>query len=120
MVAGFILTLTAFFKRIIFDWWLFRTLHLVGILYVSLLAAMGRFCPLTIFENELRSKQDPEQVYSGAFIVHYVEKIVYPEVAPMVVLIPTFLIAIVTLIVYLIYPPEQVKRLFRTQYPIGP
>ena len=109
MLAGFFLTVSAFFHRAIFDWWGFRTFHLVGILYVSLLAAMGKFCPLTVSENSLRMKHDPNLVYPGSFIAHYLEKIVYPDVPPRFILIPTFLIALFTVVVYCVRPPVRHK-----------
>ncbi len=77
MLIGFILTVIGFWKREIFDWLLFRILHLFGIVYVSLLAIMGKYCPLTIWENTLAAKYDPSLIYPGSFMVHYAQKLVY-------------------------------------------
>lgn len=110
MLAGFILTLCGFFWKGFFDRWLFRTLHLFGIAYVSLLAIMGRYCPLTLWENTLRAKYDPSLVYPGSFMIHYAEKLVYPDINPLIIRIPTTFIAVFTVVVFIIRPPERIKR----------
>ena len=112
MLAGFILTLWGFFWREFFDWWLFRTLHLCGIAYVGLLAVLRQYCPLTILENTLRARYEPGLRYPGSFIVHYIEKLVYPDVNPLAILIPTVFIALFTIFVFMVKPPKKIKRLF--------
>lgn len=113
MLVGFILTLRGFFWKGFFDRWLFRTLHLCGIVYVSLLALMGEYCPLTIWENSLRAKYDPRLTYSGSFIIHYVEKLVYPDVNPLIIQIPTTFIAVFTIVVFIFRPPKKIREVFR-------
>jgi hypothetical protein len=112
MLWGFILTLRGFSHKVFFDRWLFRTTHLLGIAYVSTLAIMGRYCPLTIWENTLRAKYDSTLTYPGSFMIHYFEKFVYPDVNPLVIQIPTTFIAIFTVVMFLIKPPEKIKRIF--------
>ena len=113
MLIGFILTLCGPFYKRFFDWWLFRTLHLFGIVYVGLLALLREYCPLTILENMLRQKYNPELRYPGSFLVHYIEKLVYPDVNPSIILIPTAIIALFTVVVFIIKPPTKIKRIFR-------
>ena len=86
MLIGVILTLSGFFYKRFFDWWLFRILHLCGIAYVGLLATLRQYCPLTILENTVRAKYNPDLTYPGSFIVHYIEKLVYPDVNPSIIL----------------------------------
>ena len=112
MLAGFIFTLCGFFWKGFFDRWLFRTLHLCGIAYVSLLAIMGKYCPLTIWENALRAKYDPGLTYAGSFMIHYVEKIVYPDVDPLIIQIPTTFIAVFTVVVFIFRPPKKIREVF--------
>lgn len=108
MLAGFFWTLAAFFvHRRFFDYFWFRTLHAAGILFVSLYAVLDQYCPLTIFENYFRQKSG--RAYSGGFISHYVEKLVYPDVNPIFIKIGTFTVVIVTIGAYLILPPRRVK-----------
>lgn len=112
MLLGFLLTGYAlFFREKFFDWWLFRSLHLLGIFYVVSLSILGKYCPLTILENELRLRYEAYSVYSGSFIVHYLEKLVYPDVNPLVIQIPTVFLAIFTIVVFIIKPPKKIKSI---------
>ena len=113
MLAGTILTLGGFFYKRFFDWWLFRTLHLCGIIYVGLLALLREYCPLTILENTVRAKYNPDLTYPGSFIVHYIEKLVYPDVNPSIILVPTIFIAVFSVVVFIIKPPAKIRRIFK-------
>jgi len=114
MLLGFVLTLYAtFFREKFFDRWLFRSLHLLGIFYVASLSILGKYCPLTILENELRLKYEVSLVYSGSFIVHYLERLVYPDVNPLVIQIPTVFLAIFTIVVFIVRPPKKIKSILR-------
>lgn len=112
MLLGFLLTGYAlFFREKFFDRWLFRSLHLLGIFYVASLSILGKYCPLTILENELRLRYEVSAVYSGSFIVHYLEKLVYPDVNPLVIQIPTVFLAIFTIVVFIVRPPKKIKSI---------
>ncbi len=54
----------------------FRVLHLVAIGVVVLQAWLGRLCPLTIWELQLRS-QAGETTYTGSFIAHWLGALLY-------------------------------------------
>ena len=95
-----------------FDRWIFRTVHLGGIVYVAVLTVLGKYCPLTIMENELRKQYNREMTYSGSFIVHYIERIVYPEVSSLLLIIPTIIIAVFTVFMFIGRPPARIKRIF--------
>lgn len=110
MVIGFIWTVAGFWQKSFFDSWLFRTLHVFGIIYVSTLAIMGRYCPLTIWENSLRAKYAPGLVYPGSFVIHYAEKLVYPEINPLLIRIPTTFIAVFTVVMFIIRPPKKINE----------
>jgi uncharacterized protein DUF2784 len=96
-----------------FDRWIFRTIHLGGIVYVAFLTVLGKHCPLTIMENELREQYNTELTYHGSFVVHYIEKIVYPEANFLLFVIPTIIIAVFTVLIFIIRPPAKIKQLFR-------
>jgi len=113
ILAGFVLTLGGFFWKGYFNRWIFRTIHLCGILFVAILAVLGEYCPLTILENNLMVKYDPELTYPGSFITHYVGKLVYPDVEPLVIIVPTIIIAVFTLIIYIIRPPIKVVEMLK-------
>jgi hypothetical protein len=113
MLLGIFLTIFAFFRKEFFDWWVFRTLHLSGILFVGILTALRKFCPLTVLENLSRVKHNPESTYPGSFIVHYIENLVYPDVNQTLLRILTILVSLFILTVYVIKPPVKIKKLLR-------
>ena len=112
MLLGFLLILQAFFyKKAFFDWFKFRIIHLIGIFYISLLSILGKYCPLTILENFLRSRYELNLVYPGSFIIHYLERLVYPAVNPLIIQIPTAFIAVFTILVFIIRPPRKIRKI---------
>jgi hypothetical protein len=115
MLLGFIFTIWAFFWRQFYDWCVFRTLHLFGILYVTLLAVLREYCPLTILENSFRLKYHPATTYFGSFIARYIERLVYPDVNPLILLLFTIFFAIFTLVIFIINPPSKIKEIFRVK-----
>ncbi|MCP4684177.1 MAG: DUF2784 domain-containing protein [bacterium] len=110
MLCGGALTIRAFWRPSFFDRWLFRSLHLGGILFVGIWELMGRFCPLTIWEYDLRRLHDPNIDYPGSFIVDIVERLVYPEVDLWMVTVPTFGLALFTLVMFVLRPPSKFQR----------
>ena len=113
MVVGFFLTLRGFFHKAFFDRWVFRTLHLGGIVYVGSLAILREYCPLTILENTLRARYNPELTYPGSFIMYYAQKFIYPDIRPVVILIPTFIIVVFTIVVFILRPPAKIQMLLK-------
>ncbi len=85
-----------------------RTLHLLGIFLVAIFIIIDKPCPITIWENKFRMLAG-ETVYKGSFIVHYIEKLVYPDVPPYIVEIPSILIGLITVIFYIFIFPFKKK-----------
>ena len=110
MLLGFALTVRAFFRPGFFDRWLFRTIHFAGIVFVATLEILRLYCPLTLWENAMRRHYDPSHEYPGSFIIGYLERLIYPDVPPVVVVIPTILIALFTLFAFIIRPPAKFRR----------
>ena len=54
----------------------FRVLHIIAIGLVVLQSWLGMICPLTTTEQWLR-KHAGDEVYSGSFIAHWLETILY-------------------------------------------
>ncbi|MDX1439790.1 MAG: DUF2784 domain-containing protein [Rubricoccaceae bacterium] len=54
----------------------FRYPHLLGIAIVVLQSWFGTICPLTTWEMALREKAG-DAVYSGSFVAHWLESILY-------------------------------------------
>lgn len=113
MIAGFILTISAFRWRRLFDFFWLRTIHVAGIVFVGCLGLLGKYCPLTLWEMALRQRSDPNAVYSGSFIGHWIETLIYYDVDPLIITLPTIIAACLTLIIYILRPPAKVRQLFR-------
>jgi hypothetical protein len=77
-----------------------RIVHISGLIFALIMQAFDWYCPLTHLEVWLRSRHSPDIAYTGSFIVHYIEKIVYVEVPRPLIIICTVLIAAVNLRLY--------------------
>src|SRR4030043_1120182 len=55
--------------------------HISGLVFAFIIQIFGWYCPLTYLEVWLRSRHDSELIYTGSFIIHYVEEIVYIELS---------------------------------------
>ena len=111
VLLGFALTIRAFWKPEFLDRWIFRSIHLAGIVFVAALEIFDKYCPLTIWENALRARYDSELAYPGSFIIYFIEKLVYPEIDPLALIIPTVIIVVFTLAMFIARPPAKFKRL---------
>jgi hypothetical protein len=69
-----------------------RIFHLSGLAFAFVIQIFDWYCPLTHLEIWLRSKHFPFLTYTGSFIIHYVEKIVYIEISRLVVFVFTILL----------------------------
>jgi hypothetical protein len=103
-------------SRAFFDRWIFRTVHLAGIVYVGVLTWAGIICPLTILENTLRQQYDPTLTYPGSFVVHYMQRIVYPDANFLLFVIPTIIIALFSIFMFIARPPAKIKQLFKISF----
>jgi hypothetical protein len=56
----------------------FRLAHVIAIGVVVVQAWAGAICPLTVWEQALR-RQAGDSAYSGSFIVHWLDKLLYYE-----------------------------------------
>jgi hypothetical protein len=110
VLYGFVLTVRAFRRPAFWERWLFRSIHLGGILLVATLELLGEYCPLTVWEFALRRKYNPAGDYPGSFVVGWIEKLVYPDVSSLVFLLPTYAIALFTLVMFLVKPPSRLWR----------
>ena len=59
----------------------FRLIHLAAITIVVVQSWLGLICPLTTIEMALRSRAG-DTVYSGSFISHWLESILYYDIPP--------------------------------------
>ncbi len=73
-----------------------RIIHFSGWVFAIVLQVFDWYCPLTHLEVWLRGKYDPALSYSGSFIIHYIEKIVYIGVSPRMILVSSILLFSIT------------------------
>jgi Protein of Unknown function (DUF2784) len=69
-----------------------RIFHVSGLAFALVIQIFDWYCPLTHLEVWLRSNDQPQLGYGGSFIIHYVEKLVYLQVSPDVVLFCTIVL----------------------------
>lgn len=113
MIGGFIFAVMALFKKELLDRWLFRTIHLLGIVYVGILSVLNIECPLTTLENFFRLK-DNTPVKEPDFLTYYLEKLVYPDVAPLMIIVPTVFMAVFTAVVFIARPPAKISQVIQS------
>ena len=84
VVIGLVLILAG--KALLWSWvrnpW-FRLIHLAAISIVLVQSLFGIICPLTTIEMMLRTRAG-DTVYSGSFISHWLENILYYQMPPWV------------------------------------
>jgi ABC-type cobalamin transport system permease subunit len=83
---------------------LFRYTHLGVMLFVAAQAVIGRVCPLTIWEDELRGEQP-----RNSFIAYWIGRLIYYDLPPWV-FAAAYLAFSGALIVTLILLPPQRKK----------
>jgi hypothetical protein len=69
-----------------------KIFHLSGLAFACIIQVFGWYCPLTYLEVWLRSRHDSSLAYTGSFIIHYVEEIVYIELSRILILFFTLLL----------------------------
>jgi len=77
-----------------------RIFHLCGLAFAPIIQVFGWYCPLTYLEVWLRSRQDSSLTYTGSFIIHYVEEVVYVELPRILILFFTLLLCGLNVWVY--------------------
>jgi hypothetical protein len=81
-------------------WLTIRLLHLGSIVFSLLLQSFGWICPLTYLEVWLRQMQQAATGYSGSFISHYLEKVIYLDVSAPYIFVGTVVVIVFSLFLY--------------------
>ena len=76
-----------------------RGLHLCSLVWGILTELLPWPCPLTLLENWLEAKAGV-QPYQGGFLLHYLDKLVYPDISATVLTISGVLICVLNLALY--------------------
>lgn len=69
-----------------------KVFHISGFAFAFVIQIFGWYCPLTYLESWLRSRYNPGLTYTGSFIIHYVEELVYIDVSRTLIFFFTVLI----------------------------
>jgi hypothetical protein len=69
-----------------------RLVHLPALVFAFFIELFDWYCPLTHLEAWLRERHDPGLTYTGSFIAHYLERLVYLDVDRRVVVLLTLLL----------------------------
>jgi hypothetical protein len=111
VLIGLILILVGWLARWrwIRHFWL-RLIHLLMIAVVAIQAWIGVICPLTHLENYFR-KLAGQAGYSGTFIGHLLESLLYYEAPPWVFVLAYTLVAILIFSTLILVPPDWPRRL---------
>jgi hypothetical protein len=91
----------------------FRCAHLAAIGVVVLQSWLGAICPLTIWESALREKAG-EAAYAGAFIAHWLEKILYYQAPPWVFVVVYTAFGILVVASWYWVRPRRFKKTSKT------
>jgi len=78
-----------------------KIFHIAGLGFSVIMQIFGWYCPLTHLEIWLRQRHDPLLTYHGSFIIHYVEKIVYIQLSPVIIFVLTFILISISMYIYL-------------------
>ncbi len=71
---------------------LIKIVHISGLVLAFIVELFDLYCPLTYIEIWLKSRYEPTVAYTGSFIIHYIEKIIYCETPPHLIIIATVLL----------------------------
>jgi hypothetical protein len=69
-----------------------RLVHVPALFFAAWVELLDWYCPLTHLEVWLRRRQAPSLGYSGSFIAHYLERVIYLDVPRWVVVALTLLL----------------------------
>jgi len=98
----------------VFSWhWIrnpwFRLVHLITISIVILLSWLNSICPLTSIEMTLRSKAG-DTTYSGTFISHWLETILYYQAPSWVFALCYTLFGVLVILSWFMIPPRRFSK----------
>ena len=77
-----------------------KIIHITGLAFSVIIQIFGWYCPLTHLEFWLRIRHEPMHTYTGSFIIHYVEQIVYLEISRRNVFIISILLIVFNIWIY--------------------
>ncbi len=104
MIGGFVLAVVGIFRPACRRLLKLRTTHLIGIVVTATVPLWSGLCPLTIWESTLREGPGMADV-PRSFLADYAYQLLYINVPVWVITLVTTLVALTSVILYIIYPP---------------
>ena len=78
---------------------LLRWLHISSLIWGILTELLPWPCPLTLLENWLEGKAGVTP-YQGGFVLHYLDKLIYPDISPVALTIGGVVVCVLNLAIY--------------------
>ena len=126
-LASFVLVLHALFILwVVFGAFLawsrpaLRWLHIASLVWGILTEVLYWPCPLTFAENALEQSAGI-QPYQGGFLLHYLDKLIYPDISPSVLTIAALVVCAFNLGFYAwrLWVGQRIRSLPKTTLPRG-
>ncbi len=76
-----------------------RWMHIASLVWGIFTELLPWPCPLTVLENWLEAKAGV-QPYQGGFLLHYLDKLVYPDISATVLTVGGVLVCVLNLALY--------------------
>ena len=97
-----------------------RWMHIVSLVWGILTEVLYWPCPLTFAENALEQKAGI-QPYQGGFLLHYLDKLIYPDISPSVLTIAALIVCALNLGFYTwrLWVGQRIRSLPKTTLPCG-
>jgi len=77
-----------------------KIFHIAALGFAVIIQIFGWYCPLTYLEIWLRQGHDSLLTYSGSFIIHYVEKLIYIDLSPGIIFVLTVILISISTYIY--------------------
>ena len=104
MVGGFLLGAAAIWRHSWRRWLVFRTVHVIGIVFTASVPLWAGICPVTTWENALRLRTGADAI-PHSFLAYYAHRILYLDVPAWAITGCTTLVAIGSVALFFIFPP---------------
>lgn len=115
VVIGFLMILIGMVRhwQWVRNFWL-RLAHLLCMVVVTVQALCGNYCPLTVWENQLRQAAG-EAAYPGSFVQSWVARLIYYDIPLWVFAIVYSLFTLLVLLAWIARPPVTPWRRYQSE-----
>ena len=106
VVLGFVLIVIGLVRdwRWVLNFW-FRLAHILAIGVVTVQTVCGNYCPLTLWETQLRQAAG-ERFYSTSFVQYWIQRLIYYDVPLWIFSIVYGVFTLLVLFAWMVRPPK--------------